>query len=460
LAAILLVASYFWQREQVRPLTEFDQPFYVGIADDLVHTGRFTDGYFFAAAGPGGVRPYGMRFGPLYPALLAAAARIDPVMRANMDCVVSSDGKNPSCGSQAPSARAIQFAELVGVLWLVWWLGGAVGGSPAAGWVALGLALMTTPVLIRSVDYLMTEMTCLLFTTAASACGVRMATVGGAVGRSVTMWAAGAGALLGLAACTRPSFYYLIFACAGAGGIAVLILRRGLWRMIAFCAAAACVVAPWIIRNGAMLGRPALSFGYASHTLAQRIAFDTMNRREYGLAYVCWLPDGLSLGRVLAGPHACDRFGWDAPSSFYVLGQRHMIRETLAAAGGYEHHLSYLLHAYILQMPAWHFMVSIPLALRGAYVAHWWGFALLPVSVACTVAALRRGRRGYLMVALPAWFMLALNAAVAVNQTRYNLMLIPAYAVAGAVCLAGKKVRKQFFFEKKNRKTFFIVTRG
>jgi len=49
------------------------------------------------------------------------------------------------------------------------------------------------------------------------------------------------------------------------------------------------------------------------------------------------------------------------------------------------------------------------------------------------VAALRRGHHAFLFVALPTWFMLALNAAVAVNQVRYNLMLIPPYALAGAM---------------------------
>jgi hypothetical protein len=38
--------------------------------------------------------------------------------------------------------------------------------------------------------------------------------------------------------------------------------------------------------------------------------------------------------------------------------------------------------------------------------------------------------------------MLALNASVAVNQVRYNLMLVPAYAVAGALSLRWLKSRR------------------
>jgi hypothetical protein len=60
---------------------------------------------------------------------------------------------------------------------------------------------------------------------------------------------------------------------------------------------------------------------------------------------------------------------------------------------------------------------------------------LLGAALWCTARALRQGAWRYLVVALPAWFMLALNAAVAVNQVRYNLMLIPPYAIAGAMLL-------------------------
>jgi hypothetical protein len=61
--------------------------------------------------------------------------------------------------------------------------------------------------------------------------------------------------------------------------------------------------------------------------------------------------------------------------------------------------------------------------------------------VVWTVLAFRRPRIGeirfdrgvYLVTVLPALFMLAFNAGVAVNQVRYNLMLIPAYAIAGGL---------------------------
>ena len=454
LALILLVTGLLWQNQRVQKLNVFDQPFYLGIAYDLVHHGRFSDGYMFAEPGPDGVRPAGMRFSPLWPGLVAAAAELDARLRAGMDCVVDSAGKDDTCPSAAPSLRLLQFAELAGFFWLVWWMGNTVGGA-AVGWLSLLLALVTSPLLLRSVDYLMTEMTCLFLSTAATAAGVRVLVADradpaaggptrlGTVSRSCLGWACASGALLGLTALTRPAFLYLVPMTLLA--LALAARRRALLPGAAFLAGAVATLAPWVARNAAVLGRPALTYGYDSHTLVQRIAFDTMTWREYAHAYLCWLPDGTALGRDFLGPHGCDRFAWDnQPSSFYVLGLRHMLPETLAAAGGYDHHLRYLLTHYIFRMPVWHVLVSIPLALRGAYVAHWWGFILLPAALVCTVLALRRAWRGgqsgwsaaaFLVMALPAWFMLALNAGVAVNQVRYNLLLILPYAVAGGLGL-------------------------
>ena len=468
LVLILLVTGLLWQKQRVQKLNVFDQPFYLGIAYDLVHHDRFSDGYMFAEPGPDGVRPPGMRFSPLWPGLVAAAAALDGRLRAGMDCVVGSAGRDDSCPSAAPSLRLLQFAELAGFFWLVWWMGGTAGGI-VIGWLSLGLALVTSPLLLRSVDYLMTEMTCLFLSTAATAAGLYALQAAWATqpataqrGRPNTVrpglsaaarlspasrvclgWACASGALLGLTALTRPAFLYLVPMTLLA--LALAARRRALLPGAAFLAGAVAMLAPWVARNAAVLGRAALTYGYDSHTLVQRIAFDTMTWREYARAYLCWLPDGTALGRGFLGPHGCDRFAWDnQPSSFYVLGLRHMLPETLAAAGGYDHHLRYLLTHYVFRMPVWHALVSVPLALRGAYVAHWWGFVLLPAALVCTVLATRRLRRGgrsdwsaaaFLVMALPAWFMLALNAGVAVNQVRYNLLLILPYAVAGAMML-------------------------
>ena len=440
LMTILAVTGIVALREKPLSLSAFDQPFYLGIASDLMAAGRFTNGFMFDVHGPAELRASGMRFSPIYPAMLAAAAAADPVLRRGMACVVATSDAPNACQSAAPLMRAVQFCMMAGFFLLVWWIGGVVGGGVGMAWLTLVVALMAAPLLMRSAMLLMTETTCLLFATAAIAAWLRAALRTASWG-----WAGACGGLLALTALTRPGFLYLLPVCA----IAALVLaachggeRAGWLRALALAGGGVVVLAPWILRNWLVMGRAALTYGYDSHTLVQRIAFDTMSWREYGLAYLCWLPDGTSLGRHFVGPGACDRFGWDEqPDSFYVLGLRHMLEQTLKAAGGYDHHLSYLLHTYILAMPVWHMAVSVPLALRGAYVAHWWGFVLLPVCLWVSARALRRGEPAYLAVALPALFMLIFNASVAVNQVRYNLLLVPAYAVAGALCLRAGMAR-------------------
>jgi hypothetical protein len=155
----------------------------------VVHFGRFTDGYRFAPPGWKGVLPSGMRFAPLYPGIVAAAAELDGGLRRGMDCVVDSAQQISVCPGDARSVRWLQFFELAGFLWLVWWMGGAVGGR-AVGWVSLVLALGTAPLLLRSVNFLMTEMTCLLWVTSAMAAGIKALR-----GRKQAAWSACAGVL-------------------------------------------------------------------------------------------------------------------------------------------------------------------------------------------------------------------------------------------------------------------------
>ena len=456
LGALLLVLAVLgatWPGLRVQPMRVFDQPFYLGIAQDLRSTGRFTDGYMFAAPGPDGTRPSGMRFAPLYPSLLAAAATLDPALASAMACQVRSEGHDPACPRGAPSIRWLQAAMLVAVFLLAWWMGGAASGSRRVAWLTLLLALPTAPLLLGSVNYLMTETTTLLLVTAATACALA------ALRRTRRGWLAASGLLLGLAVLTRPAFLYLAYA-AVLLGLGLAAWRRSARTALAALLFAGCValpVAPWVARNAVVLGRPALTHGYDSHTLVQRISFDSMTWREYGLAYLCWLPDGTGLGTLLVAPHACDRFGWDErPDTFYSIGMGPLMQQTLREAGGWDHHLGFLLTHYILREPLWHAAVTLPLALRGAWVAHYWGLVLGPCCLWLTLAALRRlwrerraaelsagaGRAAALLVlALPAWFMLAFNAAVAVNQVRYNLMLIPAYALSGGL-LAERLLRR------------------
>ena len=293
-----------------------------------------------------------------------------------MECVVRSNGKDATCPAKADLIRLLQLGMLAAFLWLLWWIAGSVLDSQRAGWIALLLASMSVPLLLRYVNYVMTEMTALLLLTSAIAAAVR------ARREASVPWLFVAGVCLGLTALTRPAYLYLGYACALVGLVLVGWREprlRNLLLLLRFVAGLGGTVLPWIARNAVVLGRPALTYGYDSHTLAQRVAYDRMNWEEYGLFYVCGLPWGKGLANAVIRPDACKRFSWASSekNAFYVIGNSTFMEETVVAAGGWSHHLTYLMRNHVLAAPLKHFLVTVPFAFAGAWVNHYWGLATL-----------------------------------------------------------------------------------
>jgi len=423
----------WWQSRPPAEFRTFDQPLYLSIAYDLLHLRRFTDGTGFATPHADPDRPPGMEIMPLYPAFLAATAWLDPEFDRSLACFVQQSDA-PSCPHQAPLPRTLQFVMTAAIYLMLWRIAVRATGSQRIAALSLGVGLLAAPVLIRSVNMLMTETLALFFTSAAMT-----AAVAAAKARRPLRWLLLAGAMLGLAAMTRPAFVYLLPAAAAVGAlIAVCRPRpaRGLALVAAFLLAGAVVIGPWVARNAVVLSRPAMTSGYAALVLAQRVAFDLMSWRQYGAFYICGLPDGSGMGNLLLGPNACEPFQYEyRPDTFYWIGNHGFMQSTIAAAGGPAHQFDYLLHHDILAHPFWHALVSIPMALRGLWIDHYWGLILAVLCVPLTLRAVRRGDDALLAVTLPGWFMLAFHGAVAVNQERYNLMLMIPFSLAGGIAL-------------------------
>ncbi len=451
----LLVLAGLWRHHRPEPLDRYDQRFYLGIAYDLRHHHRFTDGFLFAGGDDSTERPSGMRFTPLYPALLAVAAQRDPGFAAATDCLVAHRGVAAGCTRDGGHVRQVQFLMLAATFWMIWWSAAACSGRLRTGWIALPIALLTAPLLLLSVDYLMTEIVSLFLATAAQTAAVQ-ATLSR---RHQAAWALVAGLALGLAVLARPAFMLLSVAALAASGVAALLRPAARRPAAAFWLGVALPVGAWVLRNLLVMHRASLTFGYASHTFVQRLSFDAMDWHQYVLSFACWLPDGNGIGSLFGGRHACDVFGWDDhPDSFYAIGIGPMLASTLRAAGGWEHHMRYLVHTYLLADPlrqiGWHLMVTLPLALRGLSVDHWWGLLLSIPCAALTVRALIQGGPAatrFLLVSLPAWLMLAVNAAIAVDQTRYNLLLVVPFSIAAALAIDAPRPQRRRFRSRRRR---------
>ena len=429
-ALIFIVLGILWEREPAPPLNGFDQPFYLGIAHDILHEEKFTNGFAFDQTP--GARPSGMRFGPIYPGIIATIAVYDPDLARGIDCVTDSHSNDNACPTTPTSVRLLQFAILAIFYLLLWHSGVKISGSRLTGGLTLILALITAPQLAKDASYVMTEIVCLFFTT-----GATVAMLHAFKTRKPCYCAALSGLMLGLAILTRPAFLYLGLAALGVG---LFYIKNHKRIALQFTIALALTLTPWLARNAIVIHQFGLTKGYAAHTLIQRVAFDEMDWSQVPNSFLCWLPDGKSW----LGADICDIYGWDASDSFYKLGNGAFMSGILSQAGGWPHVIPYLLTHKILVEPIKYVAITLSLASRGAWIANDWGLVCLELYMWRLILALRRRERDFLLVALPALFMLLFNAAVSVNQTRYNLMLIVPYSLAAAEALRtlASKIKK------------------
>src|SRR3981081_2695536 len=76
-----------------KSLRDFDQPFYLTVAYDVIHHGVFSNGVFDDVDSTVATPPPGMFFGPLYPLLVVAATWSDPRFATAVDCSVEANHK-------------------------------------------------------------------------------------------------------------------------------------------------------------------------------------------------------------------------------------------------------------------------------------------------------------------------------------------------------------------------------
>ena len=113
--AFMILQSPAWK------LRDFDQIFYVTVAYDLDKHGVFSNGIFAAGDDSTIARPPpGMFFGPVYPALVFVAMKIDPRFAAAVRCSVEADRgyrDEASCEAYALPMRLINaFLLVIGLL--------------------------------------------------------------------------------------------------------------------------------------------------------------------------------------------------------------------------------------------------------------------------------------------------------------------------------------------------------
>ena len=418
-------------------LSDFDQSFYLTIAYDIVHHGVFSNGVFDNVDSTRSIPSSGRFFGPVYPALIAAAMKVDPRFARAVDCAVEVNHKalvGAECEVYALPMHVIHAALLaLGVLAIAV-AAEIIFASSLVFWLTGGLATMALLADADLFSFVMTEsVTFSLYSLAA--CAVVWTLSAPRFDKALIV-----GGLFGLLTLTRASYVVL----AGVLPVLIVIYGRWLhvnWRQItqtlaAFAIGWMVIVAPWLTRNAVSVGRWGLTEEYGSATLIERFAYNDMSMREFLLAFPYCLPEiGAPLIERTFGPTTMERFVYYTPRSFFHAGRLH--RDKLLEAHGRLDPVFGAIAREELRSNWWrHLLVSLPLGWCGMWVGGWLGLALVPLFVAAGVMAVRRLRPLLLIYSAPAVAMLGMHAAVANQYTRYNLILIGPFSVGAAWLIA------------------------
>jgi hypothetical protein len=245
------------------------------------------------------------------------------------------------------------------------------------------------------------------------------------------------GVLLGILCLTKASFTVLLPVAAALDLLCMRRIGKLPWRTttirtLVFVLAFSVVLGAWIERNTVSVGKAGLTEEYGAAALIERFAYDDMTPREFLRAFPYCVP-GLGDWAFdhVNGTDAMHRFVYHTPGSFFNVGRLH--REELLQQHGRLDPLIGGIVADELSTRLWRYILtSIPLAWCGMWPGWIVSLLLVPLFAwTCTRAAWRRELL-FLAYTAPAAVMLALHAAIANNNTRYNLILIGPYAAGAA----------------------------
>ena len=445
LVSLLTIGASILSRPDWK-LRDFDQVFYVTIAYDLDRYGTFSDGIFDPVDSSVQPAQSGMFFGPIFPAMVFAAMKLDRRFAEAIHCSVDSNRGHRD--ESVCEAYEVPIRILNSILLAI---GAAAVGFAAellfqrTPWTFLFANLLATAAVASEahiLSFVMTESAIFAIYSIFAWTLVR------AIMQPAIIRFAIAGAALGLLTLTKPSFAALLPAALGivfAFGYWIAKLSRNLigQQILVLAVAFACIVAPWMVRNYVSVGKFGLTKEYASATLVERFAYNDMTAQEYILAFPYCTPGiGDALFDKVNGNDVMHRFMYHTSESFFHSGRER--RDALIEQNGRIDPLIGQLVQDEMATNWWRYLlVNVPLAWCGMWPGGIVTFLLVPLFALSLLQAARAREPGLIFYSAPALLMLALHAALANHYTRYNLFLIGPYCVGTAwiICSALPYVR-------------------
>lgn len=376
---------------------------------------------------------------PFYPALMAGVMALDQNFADSLICVTE-EGVKAKCAQHFDSFFFVQVVLAVLSLFLIYLTALQLSKNRAVGWLAAVLALASG--VFDEFSYIfMTEILILPFFCALTLTCLLV------YQDKRKIWIFVSAVLLAFLTLIRPSYLYLFYGFVLFFGVLVLLKRdqQTLLKFLILVLGFVLTVSPWALRNKAQFDSLTLtSGGYAEAILVQRINYNQMSWPEVGVAMIYWLPDfGDSLAKKMFPEHLHNKLGWHG-KSYYAQQYKKQVRELSEQLGGADKILTHLIKEDILTPK--HIAVSIPLALRGTFIAKYWGLLGFIAFIALLVQSLRRKDYSVLIMSLPLFYMVAFHAGLSVSIPRYNLPLISLYALCMAwyINLYGTKFIAKF----------------
>lgn len=422
-ALVVVLASGLAVLSRPTPVPVSDALAYMTPAMNLVRHGVISREPYRPDGTP---HPGLLEGGPLVVFEQAALIAADPALARSFACVLTS---RPATGCPIAflSLKLVHWAELLVFLLCLGATARLATGRTAIAWASVFAALLCKEMYAYA-GLALTEpvyLACIGLAFYAWARALLDARSG------APSWIA-SGVAAGLAILAKPGSAALLPAALLLLALAVPLRRRTAGRatkmalVMAVCCAA--TLAPWLYRNYRVAGTLAFSEPtYLETSLAQRIGYDAMSWRDWGIAWIAYLPDfGDKLAASLFGRAPVERLGWGPTSYFhYGAGRLH---EAVRREAGTQGATGLLVDRYMLGQPVKHAAVSAVLLWRGMFIGHYWGLVGFLALIGFFAAAGPWWEMAVL--ALPAYAIAALNAAVSVSITRYNLQLLVPEAVA------------------------------
>lgn len=372
---------------------------------------------------------------PLYPALIAGVMMLNQDFADSLICTFE-NGLKADCPQNFDIFFYLQIFLSALSLYFVYILAFKISNQRIIGWLATFLALASG--IFQEYSFVvLTELLVLpVFAALLIFCLQQYR-------HPSLKWIIVIGIMLGILTLIRPSYLYLFYGFT--------LFFTGLWickrsrktglTFVILILSFAVTVSPWSVRNKLQFGSYGLTTGgYAEAILIERTNYNQMRWQEIPVAMIYWLPDfGDSLARTLFSDDLHNKLGW-GDDTYYAQGYLKKYQALSEELGGEDKILGYLIREELFSVK--HFAVSVALALRGSFVAKYWGLTGFIAFLCLLIQTVKCRKYEILIISLPLFYMVAFHAGLSVSISRYNSPLIILYSlsIASYIHFYGQKI--------------------